>query len=393
MNRSKLDYYFYLVKSIGIRKLLFYTVLWLFRPMIEHKASLQKIYREKVYWSYIYNYKEFNQIRHIDKLLDKKIDRYFEKFGVKVNKYWHYCYINACGIKSEKYIPEYNYYEEIEPVFNRGGMADGYDDKNLYDLLFPEVTQPKCYLRVINGKFFDRDYQELKSIDEISNCLDSDKIFIAKPSLDGQGGKDIKKTHLKDPNTVFLDNEEIDISNLTKQYKKDFIVQEIVEQHKTLSKIYPHAINTIRVMTFRYKGKYWVLSSIIRFGNLGAFVDNESSGGISCGIKSDGTLRDFGIAKKIDVYDKHPYTNQRFGGTVIPNFEKVKEMAISMHKKLLYFDLASWDISIQENGEPILIEMNLMEQGINFHQGTNGPLFGDLTDDVLDIVYNQKNIQ
>ncbi len=375
---------------LGFRKVFVYLVLRMLRPLLIQKDRLLHIYREKVYWTYIYKYKTFNKIGEIDKELDQKIDRYFARYGVKVNKYWHYCYMNSSGIESEKYIPEYNYYEEIEPVFNREIMADGYDDKNMYDLLFPDVNRPKCYLRVINGRFFDRDYQELNSVEEISNCFHPDQEYIAKPSLDGQGGQGVKKIRLMDQRTVRLGEEEIPISDLPMLYKKDFIVQELVVQHENLSTIYPHAVNTIRVMTFRYKGKYRVLSSIIRFGNLGAFVDNESSGGISCGIKSDGTLRDFGIAKKIDRYEKHPYTDQKFGGTVIPNFEKVKEMAISMHKKLLYFDLASWDISIKENGEPILIEMNLMEQGINFHQGTNGPLFGDLTDEVLDIVYNQK---
>lgn len=378
---------------LGIKKVLIYLILRLLRPLLVQRDRLQNIYREKVYWTYIYNYKTFNEIDEIDQELDLKIDQYFANYGVKVNKYWHYCYIHSSGIKSEKYIPEYNFYEEIEPVFNRAIMADGYDDKNMYDLLFPEVNRPKCYLRVINGRFFDSDYKELSSVQEIVNCLNPDKEYIAKPSLDGQGGQGVKKIKLKSDQSVFLGDEEIDISDLPNLYKTDFVVQELVTQHKNLSTIYPHAVNTIRVMTFRYKGKYRVLSSIIRFGNLGAFVDNESSGGISCGIKSDGTLRDFGIAKKIDLYDKHPYTNQRFGGTVIPNFPKVKEMAITMHKKLLYFDLASWDISIQENGDPILIEMNLMEQGINFHQGTNGPLFGDLTDEVLDIVYNQKQNQ
>lgn len=384
----KLNYYIYLIKNLGVSKVLIYLVLRVLRPLLVQKNRLQHIYREKVYWTYIYKYKTFNEIDGINQDLDQKIDRFFQKYGVKVNKYWHYCYINACGIQSEKYIPEYNYYEEIEPVFNRTIMADGYDDKNMYDLLFPEVNRPKSYLRVINGRFFDRDYEELNSVEEISKCLNSDEEYIAKPSLDGQGGQGVKKIRLKDSQAVFLGDEHIAISDLSALYKKDFIVQELVTQHKNLSTIYPHAVNTIRVMTFRYKQKYRVLSSIIRFGNLGEFVDNESSGGISCGISSDGVLKDFGIAKKIDRYEKHPYTDQKFGGTVIPNFSAVNEMAISMHKKLLYFDLASWDISIQENGEPILIEMNLMEQGINFHQGTNGPLFGDLTDEVLDIVYN-----
>ena len=52
--------------------------------------------------------------------------------------------------------------------------------------------------------------------------------------------------------------------------------------------------------------------------------------------------------------------------------------------------MASWDLAIDKNGEPVLIEVNLMYQGIGFLQINNGPLFGDYTEDILDRCIKRK---
>ena len=52
--------------------------------------------------------------------------------------------------------------------------------------------------------------------------------------------------------------------------------------------------------------------------------------------------------------------------------------------------LTSWDLSVNENGEPILIEVNLAYGGLFFHQIANGPVFGDLTEDIIREVIKKK---
>jgi hypothetical protein len=44
--------------------------------------------------------------------------------------------------------------------------------------------------------------------------------------------------------------------------------------------------------------------------------------------------------------------------------------------------LASWDIGLAPGAEPVLIEVNLLGQGLNLHQANNGPIFGELTDEI-----------
>lgn len=45
---------------------------------------------------------------------------------------------------------------------------------------------------------------------------------------------------------------------------------------------------------------------------------------------------------------------------------------------------------MNESSEFFVIELNLGAQEINFHQKTNGPLFGDLTEKVLERVFLKK---
>lgn len=380
----------YLLDVIGFRKLLLYAFLRPFRGFLLLKDQLFSIYREKKYAGYIYEYKTYNNIRNEDEEYDQRIQNYFKKFGKKVNKYWHYCYANATGILSEKYIPEIVYYEEIEPVLNRADLAPAYDDKNMYNRLFKDVPQPKCILRCMNGVYFDNQYNRIKNSADILGQLKEGVEYIIKPSLDGQGGKGIHKIVLRDKK-LFLGEKHVQISELTKLYRRDFIIQEILKQHENLNRVYAKAINTIRVISLRIDDEIKILSSIIRFGNAGAFVDNESSGGLSCGISSDGHLKSYAVGKKLDKYHIHPYTQTPFEGVLIPNFEAVLNLVVNSHSKLHYFDIASWDIAMNEHSEPVLIEMNLMEQGINFHQATNGPLFGDLTDRILESVYGNNH--
>jgi hypothetical protein len=376
----------YRLEVLGLKKILIYVSLRPFRSFLLLKDTLWSIYKEKVFANYIYHYKTFNDIQITDESYSRKIDNYFTRYGKKINKYWHYCYANASGIYSEKYIPEIIYYNEIELFLNREEMASGYDDKNIYDKLFPDVLKPVSKIRCINGVFYDKDYKKLKQPAAGLSFLETDREYIIKPSIDGQGGRGVHKL-IRNKNRVRLNSKEYDIADLPHVYNRDFLIQEIIQQHENLNKVYSKSLNTIRVISLRQDEEIVLLSAIIRFGNNGAFIDNESSGGLSCGIQDDGILKNFAVGKKLDKHMKHPYTETAFEGTVIPNFSKVKNLVKKLHQKLLYFDIVSWDIAINQDAEPVLIEMNLMEQGINFHQATNGPLFGDLTDEILGEVY------
>ena len=51
--------------------------------------------------------------------------------------------------------------------------------------------------------------------------------------------------------------------------------------------------------------------------------------------------------------------------------------------------LCSWDIAIRKDGIPVLIEANMTFGEIDFHQMCNGPILGDLTEDILNEVFGK----
>ena len=55
-----------------------------------------------------------------------------------------------------------------------------------------------------------------------------------------------------------------------------------------------------------------------------------------------------------------------------------------------HFRLVAWDVTIDEQGEAVLIEANLTLGGINDVQMCSGPLFGKDTKKILDEVFRGK---
>ena len=63
---------------------------------------------------------------------------------------------------------------------------------------------------------------------------------------------------------------------------------------------------------------------------------------------------------------------------------KVKEY----HLQLPFFKLMAWDIAIDEDGEPTLIEFNMTP---DLSQSAYGPAFGDYTDIILKEAMSRNN--
>lgn len=163
---------------------------------------------------------------------------------------------------------------------------------------------------------------------------------------------------------IMLKKESIN-EQVEKHYKKiicqNYLHQELIIQHPSISQINPNCINSIRFDTYIDKfDKTHILSAFIRFGVGDDFVDNASSGGFCVGINlNDGTIKAKGQhlmkygGKQIKI---HPDTKFAFGGVKIPFFNEACELVI---KAAIYVPdrLIGWDIAITPEG-PTLVEGN-----------------------------------
>ena len=174
--------------------------------------------------------------------------------------------------------------------------------------------------------------------------------------------------------------------------KKDIVVQASIKQNAALSAVNPTSINTIRVMTLLRQDGVRICSAILRMGVNGSRVDSISQGGICCGVDADGRLKPVAYNYKGESFDIHPTTGVHFSDVVIPNFDKIIQMVTMVtetHPYIPDFRLVSWDVAMDEDGIPMLVEANLCYGELNLHQLCNGPIFGDNTQLVLDEVFHR----
>ena len=175
---------------------------------------------------------------------------------------------------------------------------------------------------------------------------------------------------------------------LNDKNETDYIIQKIIEQHEDLNKVHSGSVNSLRIVSILMQDGVYILSSNLRMGVDSGRVDNVTAGGISCGINNDGTLKKYATSYYTgEKFEKHPQ-GLIFEGYKVPSYENAIKLVIEAHPLIPHFRLVSWDIAIDKDGNPVLIEANMRKGGINLNQFNNGPLFGDLTEKVLDEVFN-----
>lgn len=319
----------------------------------------------------------------INEVQKQRIKRFWHKYPIKVDYRWFDVYntLDPEAINLEYYMPHDIYYSYVDPFFSNVSKAKAYDDKNMYDIYFHDVAQPRTIVRINNGIYTDFDYQLVSFEHAIDVCRQYEKLII-KPSVEAEGGAGIE----------FWDADRDSISVLEEKLKRDgcYIVSEVVKQHSELNKIHSSSVNTIRIITLLIDNEVHILSSILRMGVNGARVDNASAGGIFCGIRVDGQLSPNAYDVNGNVYDKHPQGGQ-LSKFKIPGYDLCCQTVIRLAPRLSNVTrLCSWDLAIGEEGYPILIEANLTYGGINLHQLCNGPILGGLTPKILDIVFKNQ---
>lgn len=156
-------------------------------------------------------------------------------------------------------------------------------------------------------------------------------------------------------------NEQLNAEYIRKHLiKDDYFLQEGIIQSKSMSDIYPEAVNTIRVMTSCFNQKPEILFTMLHMGKGGAQIDNASSGGIFIDVdKETGRLGEhaFEHGLKQNIYTHHPDTGILFKGYQIDGWNILKEFVLRNALKMRELNYVGWDIALTDSG-PLLVELN-----------------------------------
>ena len=308
----------------------------------------------------------------------KEAKLFFKARGYTLkNTYWHRYYKGINGEFHKDYIPYDIFNPKINPMLNQRRQWPALLDKNFTYNLFKEFNQPKRIVQNINGFYYiDDKIVSLKKV--VEACQSIKGKLIIKPTVGTGGGKMVNAFSIVNAKTTYKD---YSIEKLFGLYKKDFVVQEFLEQCDVLKSLNPSSLNTLRVVSYLNNNGAHILNSVLRIGKLGNTTDNFSTGGLFCGILDNGALKGKGYSPKGNIVTETS-TGVHLKDCKIPNYEKVHDMIKSMHYVVPYFKIISWDIGINKYDEPFLIEYNTHRQGIDL-QIAAGPLLGDFTDEIL----------
>lgn len=174
-----------------------------------------------------------------------------------------------------------------------------------------------------------------------------DKIII-KPvdSCCGQGIEVIEPSKYETPQKLY------DYLMETKR----LLVEEVIEQADEMKAIYPHSVNTFRIVTvISASGKVNIVGSYLRVGNNGNVVDNFNHGGIAAPVNTEtGKLEHLFRDKQNNYYEKHPETQFPLYGYTIKRWNEIIETAKKLALVVPQMRYVGWDLCLTEKGVAVI---------------------------------------
>lgn len=348
------------------KKLLFY------KTIVSVKLSFKKRH------SAIENNGEYKKIE----LTPEEVKEYKDYWSV-ISKNVNLKTAEICKSFSGKFdkriIPEEFFPLYLEPKLNSLSNISFLENKSIYNKWFGKGIFPNCYFHKINGNYYDSQLNKIDDIIAYIEALDINFPIVYKPNVDSYGGKDVyflnSKNEIIDKNKEFI----------------NVVVQEKLVQHHSLNKIYSESINTIRVCLLRrpFNNEIVVLNASLRMGKDGS-LDNETAGGIVCNIDNNGFLNTYAINKLGQRFFKHPNSNVQFENIIIENYLALIQTSINIAEKLVFANLISLDMCLDNSGNWRCIEINLGGQTIRFSQYAGRPFLGEYTDEIIKYIKNIK---
>ena len=264
----------------------------------------------------------------------------------------------------EGWIPLSYYREHIRPAMYRAGELNRY--RHFLRRLLPAAHVPDIAY-VFRGRFYNLDFERLAPDDAGEVLFGQRDTVIFKRNCSARGRGVCKVTR-----------DDFGAAHPTRL--PDGVFQEIVSPHEAFADLLPDRGPTIRILTVRGPGGAVThRGSYLRLARQSAqVVEATSQVGIAIET-STGRLQATGYSgSKCEAVAAHPDTGCRFEGIVIPKFAETVNDMVNHHRSFFFSDVIGWDVCIDRDGRPQVLEWNILKAGIEFVQATIGPVFHGL---------------
>lgn len=338
----------------------------------------------------IHEYKKVNDKRRKELYANltmeqqKAIDTFYIKnYGEKIPYNWHRLYTSYTGNFDLKYFPEFLGIPLLERIWNLNKYKYAFADKNVLPLLIKKVGNvviPEIILTCTNGMLRDNNFEVINE-DKATKILSQyEKVFI-KPSVDSSSGIGCE----------IVSTEGLSLDDKKKFYRGNYCIQSVIKNNLALKKVYPYSVNTFRVISYIWNDDIKICPIVLRMGRNKRYLDNAHQDGIFIGVKDNGLLMPCAFSEFQDRFYSHPDTGIVFENYVIPKYEEIIKTTKLLHYRIPQLGIISWDITINEKNEIVLIEANTVAGSYWLPQMAHGKsLFGDDCDGILQMIKKNK---
>ena len=287
------------------------------------------------------------QRKVVDSALKKRIKKYARSsFGSPDYWPWLVLFTEIRGEFHEGWIPCEYYRLRLTRKLNPSASSYLSFKKSFDHRLFGDFSFPYIVFKT-NGIFFDMNLNVLDeetALEKIHNT--EGEVLIKKES--GRWGKDI----------TFIEAGKVKRDNLPQSY--DYLVQRKAIQHDHINAVYPGSVNTLRITTYLdFDATVKVKNVIMRVGTGGTRTDNFKTGGRFLFLDDQGMCRNHAYAGiTLEPEYNHPDTGFEYSRLRVTALEQAKQRCIESHYKYPYLRLIGWDVFIDRENNPRLLEWN-----------------------------------
>ncbi|MCC8070866.1 MAG: hypothetical protein LIP15_23545 [Clostridium sp.] len=257
-------------------------------------------------------------------------------------------------------------------------------DKGILDVIWDSKKTPPLLAKNIRGAFLSKDSRLITMKQAIQTIMEAETDIVIKPSINsccGRGVQILKKDVLSAKN----------LDTVLKGFNSDFVIQEKIQQSEETAKYNPTSLNTFRVTSLLINGEFSIPMINFKIGADGKEVDNigGGNGGTMTGVDLRTGALSLGMNSNFEIIEERG--GSKLNECCISALDKIKEFTKELHLRIPMMRFVGWDIALNKDNTPILIEANVNYPGIEFEQLLSGPCFGKRTQEVIE--YIQERIK
>lgn len=216
-----------------------------------------------------------------------------------------------------------------------------------------------------NKIYMQRNHEtiRLQDLDALTELVKNQSSGLIIKPYTGGGGSRISKVWYKNEKLHFEGacRSYDDFQKVVLNVPADFLMTEFIDQTGFSKTIYPHTLNTVRILTMTDPdtGRPFVARAVQRFGTKRSrVVDNFTAGGISVHVDTETGKRGKGACfipeEGLQWYTHHPDTKVRFSGERIDHWGEIIDYVLYLSSYYFYLPYIGWDVVPMEDGFFIL---------------------------------------